>query len=126
MPDNEKIQRLIKIRAALGYNKAAMARALAMGPPSYWNIETGKVGISAHVEEILIYKLNVNPSYLRNGEGDILLERETKNIVDMKMQIDDLRVQIADLRADKAELKEKIKELESKLYGGKSFRSKAS
>jgi transcriptional regulator with XRE-family HTH domain len=63
--------RVQMIRTALRLTSTEMARELHMGVSGYSSIESGKNAISPRVEGLLIEKFNVNPAWLRSGQGEM-------------------------------------------------------
>lgn len=59
------------IRKALGITQEQLAQRLGVGKTALSMIETGKSRLSTRNRNILIQELNVNPSWLETGRGEI-------------------------------------------------------
>lgn len=64
-------ERLKLIRKALGLTQEQLAQRLGVGKTALSMIETGKARLSSRNKNILIQDLNVNPTWLETGRGQI-------------------------------------------------------
>ena len=64
-------ERLKLIRKSLGLTQEQLAQRLGVGKTALSMIETGKARLSSRNRNILIQDLNVNPSWLETGKGEI-------------------------------------------------------
>ena len=64
-------ERLKLIRKSLGLTQEQLAQRLGVGKTALSMIETGKARLSTRNRNILIQDLNVNPSWLETGKGEI-------------------------------------------------------
>ena len=63
--------RLKLIRKALGLTQDQLAQRLGVGKTALSMIETGKARLSARNRNILVQELNVNPTWLESGKGQM-------------------------------------------------------
>ena len=64
-------ERLKLIRKSLGLTQEQLAQRLGVGKTALSMIETGKARLSSRNRNILIQDLNVNPTWLDTGKGEI-------------------------------------------------------
>ena len=64
-------ERLKLIRKSLGLTQEQLAQRLGVGKTALSMIETGKARLSSRNRNILIQDLNVNPTWLETGRGQI-------------------------------------------------------
>ena len=64
-------ERLKLIRKSLGLTQEQLAQRLGVGKTALSMIETGKARLSSRNRNILIQDLNVNPTWLETGKGQI-------------------------------------------------------
>ena len=64
-------ERLKLIRKSLGLTQEQLAQRLGVGKTALSMIETGKARLSSRNRNILIQDLNVNPTWLETGKGEI-------------------------------------------------------
>ena len=64
-------ERLKLIRKTLGLTQEQLAQRLGVGKTALSMIETGKARLSSRNKNILVQDLNVNPSWLETGKGEI-------------------------------------------------------
>ena len=63
--------RLKLIRKTLGLTQEQLAQRLGVGKTALSMIETGKARLSSRNRNILVQELNVNPSWLETGQGEM-------------------------------------------------------
>lgn len=73
MNDSDK---LIGIRMSLRMTQRQMGDALGIKSQSLSNVEAGGRPIPKNLQQLLVEKLNVNPSYLLTGEGPMFAGQE--------------------------------------------------
>ncbi len=64
-------ERVKLIRKALGMTQEQLAQRLGVGKTALSMIETGKARLSSRNRNILIQDLNVNPTWLETGKGEL-------------------------------------------------------
>ena len=64
-------ERVKLIRKALGITQEQLAQRLGVGKTALSMIETGKSRLSSRNRNILVQDLNVNPSWLESGRGEM-------------------------------------------------------
>ena len=64
-------ERVKLIRKALGMTQEQLAQRLGIGKTALSMIETGKARLSSRNRNILIQDLNVNPTWLETGKGEL-------------------------------------------------------
>ena len=64
-------ERLKLIRKTLGLTQEQLAQRLGVGKTALSMIETGKTRLSSRNRNILVQELNVNPSWLESGRGEM-------------------------------------------------------
>lgn len=74
-------KRIKQIRNALSLTQEQLGEVLGVKKSTLSMIETGKAALSNRNRQLLIQKLNINPSWLETGEGEMLSE----NIVHSNM-----------------------------------------
>lgn len=67
--------RVRMVREALGMQSGEMANELHLGPSSYSAIENERNSVSRQVIGMLVDQLNVNPHWLRTGEGNMFKDK---------------------------------------------------
>lgn len=67
-------ERIRLIRNALNLTQEQLGEILGVKKSTMSMIETGKAALSNRNKQILIQKLNINPDWLENGEGEMLIE----------------------------------------------------
>lgn len=68
--------RLYKARKQLRLTQKQVADILGIGQNAYSMIETGKISLTAKNRSILAEKLYINPTYLTEGRGEMMLSSE--------------------------------------------------
>lgn len=67
-------ERLKHARKALGLSQIEMAKALGIGQSTYCQFETGVRPLQARYINSLQSMYNVNPEWLKTGEGDMFIK----------------------------------------------------
>ncbi len=67
-------ERIKELRISLGLTQEQLGEVLGVKKSTMSMIETGKAALSNRNRQVLIQKLNVNPSWLDTGEGEMIGE----------------------------------------------------
>jgi len=76
-------KRLKSIRKSLALTQAVFAEGLGLKQGPYSMIESGKVGLSSEVLRKLINTYRINPVFLFEGQGPMMMEAEVVEEVDL-------------------------------------------
>ncbi|HAA11608.1 MAG TPA: hypothetical protein DCE41_07870 [Cytophagales bacterium] len=76
-------RRLKSIRKSLALTQAVFAEGLGLKQGPYSMIESGKVGLSSEVLRKLINTYRINPVFLFEGQGPMMMEAEVAEEVDL-------------------------------------------
>jgi len=77
MSENERLK---EIRKLLDFTQREFSDALDIKQGSYSDVERGKAGISAVLLKNLIRRFRINPLWLCEGEGDMLIDTSGSGI----------------------------------------------
>ncbi|MEL6537587.1 MAG: helix-turn-helix transcriptional regulator [Bacteroidota bacterium] len=80
-------KRLKSIRKSLALTQAVFAEGLGLKQGPYSMIESGKVGLSSEVLRKLINTYRINPVFLFEGQGSMMMEAEVAEEEDLTKKI---------------------------------------
>lgn len=86
-------ERLVALRKFLGYSQREMAEKIGLHVSSYNQIETGRNNLTRPIIRLLRYMFYVNESWLLEGRGEMLVDRdkgkpEKAKIRELEMEIE--------------------------------------
>jgi len=90
------IERVIKVRTDAGLNQAEFGAKLNLGKSIISLTESGKRNYTDRVLNDICEKFNVNPEWLKNGEGEPYNDvvTPTMKLLKAEYKLDDLDIQI--------------------------------